>query len=56
MIPITRNEVANLLATATHSPATPSHQLRWSLLRRRHQYRSRACHYQRQLAPDHEHE
>ena len=40
------------LATLTRPAATHPHQLRWSYWRRRHQYRSRTCHYQRQSDQD----
>jgi SRSO17 transposase len=47
-IPLTRNEIANLLATLIINPAHDSrHRLRWSAWRRRHQYRAQACHYHR---------
>ena len=53
LIPLTRNEIAHLLAAAIVSPVhNASHQVRWSRWRRRHQYRARTCHYQRQLAQD----
>ena len=52
-IPLTRNEIAHLLATLIISPARdPAHQLRWSRWRRRHQQRAQTCHYQRQMAED----
>jgi SRSO17 transposase len=48
-IPLTRNEIASLFTHLITSPAHGiRHRLRWSAWRRRHQYRSRACHYQRQ--------
>jgi hypothetical protein len=47
-IPLTRNEIAHLLATLTTPAHDARHRLRWSRWRRRHQYRARACHYQRQ--------
>jgi SRSO17 transposase len=50
-IPLTRNEIAHLIAALTIRPGrdtTPC--LRWSRWRRQHQYRSRLCHYQRQAA------
>ena len=53
LIPITRNEIAWLLEPLIAGPAhDPRHRIRWSLWRRRHQYRARACHYQRQAAHD----
>jgi len=52
-IPLTRNEIAHLLATLIISPARdPTHQLRWSHWRRRHQQRDQTCHYQRQMAEE----
>jgi SRSO17 transposase len=48
-IPLTRNEIATLFATLVIQPARETrHRLRWSAWRRRHQYRARTCHYQRQ--------
>jgi len=48
-IPLTRNEIATLFATLVIEPARETrHRLRWSAWRRRHQYRARTCHYQRQ--------
>jgi SRSO17 transposase len=47
-IPLTRNEIAHLLAAGR--TRYPSRCLQWSRWRRRHQYRSRLCHYQRQAA------
>ena len=44
-IPLTRNEISHLLA----APQT-ARRWHWSRWRRRHQYRSRLCHYQRQTA------
>ncbi len=53
LIPLTRNEIARLLsATLTWPAPDPSRHLRWSYWRRRHQYRSRTCHYQRQSIRD----
>jgi len=50
-IPLTRNEIAHLLATLITGPAhSPGHRLHWSQWRRRHQHRARTCHYQRQAA------
>jgi SRSO17 transposase len=52
-IPLTRNEIAHLIATGTDRPATDAgHRLSWSRWRRRHQHRARECHYQRQAARD----
>ena len=54
-IPLTRNEIAHLLAAVTiHPGRRVSHWMRWSRWRRRHQHRSRTCHYQRQIAQDQE--
>ena len=47
-IPLTRNEIAHLLATVTSPAHDAGHRLRWSRWRRRHQHRAQACHYQRQ--------
>jgi SRSO17 transposase len=49
-IPLTRNEIAHLLATLTSPARAPAYRMRWSRWRRRHQHRARACHYQRQAA------
>ena len=46
LIPLTRNETARLLATAT------PHQLAWSRWRRQHQHRAQQAHYQRQSDQD----
>jgi SRSO17 transposase len=51
-IPLTRNEIAHLLATLTSPARDPRHRMRWSRWRRRHQHRARACHYQRQAAQE----
>jgi len=51
-IPLTRNEIAHLLATTACPLQDSWHRIRWSRWRRHHQYRSRACHYQRQTAQD----
>jgi hypothetical protein len=52
-IPLTRNEIAHLLAIVVASPAHGTrHRIRWSRWRRRHQHRARACHYRRQRARD----
>jgi hypothetical protein len=43
-IPLTRNEIAHLLATIIIQPAHDSaHRLHWSRWRRRHQHRARTC-------------
>jgi hypothetical protein len=52
LIPLTRNEIAHLTATITRPAHDARHRLRWSRWRRRHQHRSRTCHYQRQTAHD----
>jgi SRSO17 transposase len=49
-IPLTRNEIAHLLATLTSPARDTRHRMRWSRWRRRHQHSARACHYQRQSA------
>jgi SRSO17 transposase len=50
-IPLTRNEIASLLTSLTIKPPdSPSHRLRWSAWRRRHQHQAKTCHYQRQAA------
>ena len=54
LIPLTRNEIAHLLATVTAPPGPDAgHRLRWSHCRRRHQHRARTRHYQRQITQDH---
>ena len=53
-IPLTRNEIAHLLAAVTAPPGRDAgHRLHWSHWRRRHQHRARTCHYQRQITQDH---
>jgi SRSO17 transposase len=53
-IPLTRNEIAHLLATATASPGRDAgHRLHRSHWRRRHQHRALTCHHQRQIAQNH---
>jgi hypothetical protein len=47
-IPLTRNEIAHLLATLTSPARDAQHRLRWSRWRRNHQHRAQGCHYQRQ--------
>lgn len=50
-IPLTRNEIARLLATLAIRPAHGTAScLHWSRWRRHHQHRSRLCHYKRQAA------
>jgi SRSO17 transposase len=51
-IPLTRNEIAHLIALITSRGHQASHRTRWSCWRRRHQYRARTSHYQRQAAQD----
>jgi SRSO17 transposase len=46
--PLTRNEIAHLLATLTSHPHDTPHRMHWSRWRRRHQHRAQNCHYQRQ--------
>jgi hypothetical protein len=49
LIGLTCNEAQHLFATLLTRPAGDlGHRLRWSLWRRRHQARARACHYHRQ--------
>jgi SRSO17 transposase len=53
LIPLTRNEIAHLLAALILRPAHgPAHLLHWSRWRRRHQHRARTCHYEQQAARD----
>lgn len=52
LIPLTRNEIAYLLAATITRPAHITHRTRWSHWRRRHQHRARTCHYQRRSAKD----
>jgi SRSO17 transposase len=47
-IPLTRNEIAHLLASLTTPAPDIRHRMHWSRWRRRHQHRARTCHYQRQ--------
>lgn len=46
--PLTRNEIAHLLATLTSPAHDARYRMRWSRWRRRHQHRAQTCHYQRQ--------
>jgi SRSO17 transposase len=49
LIPLTCNELQHLFAALVPARVTDtSHRLRWSAWRRRHQARTRACHYHRQ--------
>jgi hypothetical protein len=51
LISLTRSEVERLFAALfAVGVADMGHRLRWSTWRRRHQARSRTCHYQRQAA------
>ena len=51
LISLTCNELQHLVAALLARPAAdPAHRLRWSLWRRRHWTRVRACHYRRQAA------
>ncbi len=48
-IPLTRDEIAVLFSTLIINPVNDTrHRLRWSAWRRRHQHRTKTCHYQRQ--------
>jgi len=48
-IPLTRNEIARLMAALLLQPAQDTrHRLRWSTWRREHQHRAKTSHYQRQ--------
>ena len=48
LIPLTRNEIRRLLATAQHPGHPQTLREHWSTWRRRHQATARRCHYQRQ--------
>ncbi|WP_425583857.1 IS701 family transposase [Streptomyces rectiviolaceus] len=51
LIPLTCNEIKHLFTALAATAVRPGgHRLSWSDWRRRHQARSRACHYQRQAA------
>jgi hypothetical protein len=53
MIPLTRNEIAALLASMSTRPARDAgHRLSWSAWRRRHQHAAQASHYRRQSEHD----
>jgi SRSO17 transposase len=55
LIALTCNEIARLINRLTTNPARPpASVLRWSLWRRRHQFRARQCHYQRRQQQDHD--
>ena len=49
LISLTCNEVQHLFAALLAQPTGDGgHRRRWSVWRRRHQHRARACHYRRQ--------
>ena len=50
LIPLTRNEIRRLLATALHPAHPQTFREHWSAWRRRHQATARRCHYQHQAA------
>jgi SRSO17 transposase len=51
LIPLTRNEIAHLLATLIMTPVhPPTHRWAWSTWRRRRQYQAKQSHYQRREA------
>jgi hypothetical protein len=51
LIGLTCNEIQHLYAALVARPAGDrDHRLHWSVWRRRHQARARACHYRRQAA------
>ena len=50
LVPLTCNEIQHLINALTRPRINPRHCLRWSTWRRRHQHRSRLCHYQRRTA------
>jgi SRSO17 transposase len=51
LVPMTCNEVQHLFAALVARPVGDlRHRLGWSVWRRRHQARARACHYRRQAA------
>jgi len=53
MVPLTRNEIARLLAAPAGRPGNDiQYRLHWSAWRRRHQRAAQACYYQRQAAHD----
>ena len=55
LIGLTRNELQHLFAALVAQPVGDlGHRLRWSLWRRRHQARARACHYRRQASRPYE--
>ena len=47
LIPLTRNEIAHLLAVMQNQPHPAEHRLHWSTWRRRHRHTAQRCHYQR---------
>lgn len=50
LIPFTGNEIQHLFAALISPVHAFAYRLRWSHWRRRHQARSRDCHYQEQAA------
>ncbi|GHC85289.1 hypothetical protein GCM10007079_28010 [Nocardiopsis terrae] len=50
LVALTCNEIAPLLHILFVLPPDVEHTLVWSVFRRVHQTRSRACHYRRQVA------
>jgi hypothetical protein len=51
MIPLTRNEIAHLLAVTLFTPTHPhQHRWDWSAWRRRRQYHAQRHHYHRREA------
>ena len=52
LIRLTRHEIRRLLAAATAPGHDIEHVLHWSIWRRQHQTRARACHHQRQTAAE----
>ncbi|WP_214408329.1 IS701 family transposase [Pseudonocardia lacus] len=54
LIPLSCNEIARLINRLTVPARSLTSVLRWSLWRRRHQFRARRCHYQRRQEQDHD--
>ncbi|MFF0087859.1 hypothetical protein ACFYR1_50910 [Streptomyces canus] len=50
LIPLTCNEIQHLFAALITTVRPAAYHLGWSAWRRRHQARSRACHYELQAA------
>jgi len=50
LIPLTRDEIRRLFATAFGTVRSLHHRLHWSRWRRHHQAVARACHYRRRAA------